>query len=467
MNKVKGITVGTYLTKTIKNSKDKGLSGKEICNHCKMKDKCKYRQITKFENGKVIDNNVECDSFYFSITPKAIVTTGRDTITGKRTTKTFVGKNEKEAFNKALSFQIEMEENQEFKIITKSNKTIIDLVKNKIEEDYKLGKIIKATYKRKSDTIKKLAKEKFTNKPISKVTRDEVVKYLESLKNYSKSTIKQTYELICMAFGQAKYENIITDNFMDGYNRVEKPKSEYKSHHRVSLTVDEQKKLVDYLNNASYKECRHKYILLLLLSTGMRIGEALVLDYDKDIDLENRKIYIRRTQTKDTKGKSRIGETTKTFSGQRTIDLNDISRKALEDAMNHIIPNKFHLLFYNPTNKQYGLYEEASINSALKRAGLKLGIGLYEEVNSKGKKVTRTDIHTHMLRGTFATRCAEAKIAPVVLKEILGHSDISITMKYYIDIDTDFIKSENKSVVNYLINKNIFVVIINKDNLAS
>ena len=30
-------------------------------------------------------------------------------------------------------------------------------------------------------TIKKLSKENFTNKPISKVTRDEVVKYLENL----------------------------------------------------------------------------------------------------------------------------------------------------------------------------------------------------------------------------------------------------------------------------------------------
>ena len=50
-----------------------------------------------------------------------------------------------------------------------------------------------------------------------------------------------------MAFGQAKYENIITDNFMEGYNRVEKPKSEYKSHHRISLTVDEQKKFVSSL----------------------------------------------------------------------------------------------------------------------------------------------------------------------------------------------------------------------------
>ena len=207
-------------------------------------------------------------------------------------------------------------------------------------------------------------------------------------------------------------------------------------------------------------------MFLLLLSTGIRIGEALVLDYTKDIDLEKGTIIIRRTQTKNTDGKSRIGETTKTFSSQRILDLNDISRKALEEAINHIIPNKFHLLFYNPTNKKYGLYEEGSINSALKRAGLKLGIGLYEEKNSKGKKVTRTDLHTHMLRGTFATRCAEAKIDPNVLKGILGHSDISITMKYYVDIDTDFIKSENKNVVNYLINKNIFGVILDKGEVA-
>ena len=47
MNKVKGITVGTYLTKTIKNSKDKGLSSKEICNHCKMKENQEFRIITK------------------------------------------------------------------------------------------------------------------------------------------------------------------------------------------------------------------------------------------------------------------------------------------------------------------------------------------------------------------------------------------------------------------------------------
>lgn len=81
------------------------------------------------------------------------------------------------------------------------------------------------------------------------------------------------------------------------------------------------------------------------------------------------------------KGKSRIGKTTKTSSGQRILYLNEISKKALQDSVDHIIPNKFHLLFYNPVNKLYGLYEKSTINATLKRAGLKLSIGLYDEIN--------------------------------------------------------------------------------------
>lgn len=88
-----------------------------------------------------------------------------------------------------------------------------------------------------------------------------------------------------MAFGQATYENIITDNFMTGWKKVKNPKSEYKSHHRKSLTIEEQKKLVDYLNSISYEKCTNKYLFLLLLTAGMRVGEALVLDYEKNIDI--------------------------------------------------------------------------------------------------------------------------------------------------------------------------------------
>ena len=83
---------------------------------------------------------------------------------------------------------------------------------------------------------------------------------------------------------------------------------------------------------------------------------------------------------------------------------------------------------------------------------------IYAEENKKGQLVRKTDVHTHMLRGTFATRCAEAKIVPAVLKKILGHSDITITMQYYVDVDSEFESSENKNVEDYLIGKEIFGV---------
>ena len=87
-----------------------------------------------------------------------------------------------------------------------------------------------------------------------------------------------------------------------------------------------------------------------------------------------------------------------------------------------------------------------------------MNIGVYEEENKEGKIIKNTDVHTHMLRGTFATRCAEAKIAPAVLKKILGHKDISITMKYYVDVDKEFEISEGKNIETYLMNKDIFAI---------
>ena len=56
----------------------------------------------------------------------------------------------------------------------------------------------------------------------------------------------------------------------------------------------------------------------------MRIGEALVLDYKKDIILSENKVEIRRTQTKDDKGNIIIGDTTKTDNGRRTLVMKNI-----------------------------------------------------------------------------------------------------------------------------------------------
>ena len=62
-----------------------------------------------------------------------------------------------------------------------------------------------------------------------------------------------------------------------------------------------------------------------------------------------------------------------------------------------------------------------------------------------------------MLRHTFATRCVEAKIAPAVLKKLMGHTDISTTMKYYVNVDDHFEISEYKNVESYLEQNDVFL----------
>lgn len=452
----KGITVGTYISRKSKNNKEKN-----VCANCEIN--AKIQRSKNIDKEKEYDLCKGCEKCYVSKSCKALLTIGRDQTTGKTNRKTFVANTEEQALAEALQYKLDLDKNGGPRIITKSNKTLVELLNPCINEQFMLNKIDKSTLKRKMDTLKQISKASFANKPIAKVTREEVVSYLSSLSKYSESTIKQNYELLCMGFGEAEYQKIIQENFMAGYKRIIKPKSEYVSHKRKSLTIQEERKLVDYLMNVSYEKCSYKYILLWQLTTGMRIGETLVLDYKNDISLFENKVDIKRTQTKDENGNIIIGETTKTDNGRRTLTMNNISKQIMQKALEHKVKNKNNLLF---CKKDGTMILENTINSCLKRIALKLGIGIFEEPNTKGKTVKKTDVHTHMLRGTFATRCAEAKIAPIVLKQILGHKDISVTMKYYIDVDGTFIESETDNAIQYLVDKNIFGVELPKVDVA-
>ena len=452
----KGITVGTYISRKSKNNKEKN-----VCANCEIN--AKIQRSKNIDKEKEYDLCKGCEKCYVSKSCKALLTIGRNQTTGKTNRKTFVANTEEQALAEALQYKLDLDKNGGPRIITKSNKTLVELLNPCINEQFMLNKIDKSTLKRKMDTLKQISKASFANKPIAKVTREEVVSYLSSLSKYSESTIKQNYELLCMGFGEAEYQKIIQENFMTGYKRIIKPKSEYVSHKRKSLTIQEERKLVDYLMNVSYEKCSYKYLLLWQLTTGMRIGETLVLDYKNDISLSANKVDIKRTQTKDENGNIIIGGTTKTDNGRRTLTMNNISKQIMQKALEHKVKNKNNLLF---CKKDGTMILENTINSCLKRIALKLGIGIFEEPNTKGKTVKKTDVHTHMLRGTFATRCAEAKIAPVVLKQILGHKDISVTMKYYIDVDGSFIESETDNAIQYLVDKNIFGVELPKVDVA-
>ena len=54
-----------------------------------------------------------------------------------------------------------------------------------------------------------------------------------------------------------------------------------------------------------------------------------------------------------------------------------------------------------------------------------------------------------MLRHTFATRCIENGVSPVVLQKILGHNDIQVTLNTYTDVLNEFKEKEIEKIENF------------------
>lgn len=75
-------------------------------------------------------------------------------------------------------------------------------------------------------------------------------------------------------------------------------------------------------------------ILLLGLYTGIRICEVLALNYNEDIDLDNKMIKVTKTLTKDRNKNTIIGPT-KTKSGKRNIEINELTEDIIIDSLNN------------------------------------------------------------------------------------------------------------------------------------
>lgn len=111
--------------------------------------------------------------------------------------------------------------------------------------------------------------------------------------------------------------------------------------------MEEHKKLLEALEKQEHK---YKYIILLQLYTGMRIGEVLALSI-KDIDYKNNTITISRTLTRDENDKTIMGDTIKTENSKRTILINDKVKAILKQAQKRQMTNINGLLFYDDEKK--------------------------------------------------------------------------------------------------------------------
>ena len=323
--------------------------------------------------------------------------------------------------------------------IEKRKDTFLSICEKHIKQKHDDGLVSDRTYTRDLATLELIKKccSSFVNKPMQKITVENIQESKKEMRNYSNSTIDKMWILINKTFKIAFSRRLISFNIMLDES-LAKPISSKEDKKIEALTVEEEKKLIDVLNN---QERNHKYrnIILLQLYTGMRIGEVLALSKDC-IDLDNNTITVYRTLTRDTKDNIVIGKHTKTFvrtanvdKGKRTFPMTQQVRNLIIKILNSKNKNIYNLIFWDYQNSTFISYNE--LNAWLRR--------LNEKYN-----ICSDNLHTHRLRHTFVTRCIEKGISLSVIQEIVGHvQSSSITLDTYTSISNNFIEQELKKLI--------------------
>jgi integrase/recombinase XerD len=144
-------------------------------------------------------------------------------------------------------------------------------------------------------------------------------------------------------------------------------------------------------------DIRDRALILLLLRTGMRIGEALGLRVN-DLDMRDRKVHLFQGE------KNSMG---------RVVYLSDDVLLALKLWLRKMDPNK-EFVFYGQGNKPlcYSTGRSRFVKY-IQKAGLE----------QKGYTV-------HCLRHTFASELLNAGMRLECLQQLMGHQDIEVTRRY-------------------------------------
>lgn len=349
---------------------------------------------------------------------------------GKRKRKTVYGNTKADVKTKLKNIEYQIFTGE---FVDKSDITIYHLAKQILDDMLNANEIKEATYHRHNETLKRLSV--IYNTPLQDAHETQLRAFFNANIGYSQSSLNKMYELLARTFKEATRRKIITENPME---YIKKPRSKKETVKVRALTKDEQRKLIHILQT---EDVPYSQQMLLSLALGLRMGEVNALCVE-DINLTFNRLTIKRTISKGAKGEAILSDTTKTTAGTRTLTMTDTVRELLIDAIGQ---TKRGLIFKH-NNK---MITTSQVNAQFGRVLKKYAI--------TDNTITDGKLNLHSLRHTFGTRCAEAGMPPKVLQEIMGHTDITITMNTYFYATQDYIQTNIAKIDNILTSEGLSI----------
>ena len=184
------------------------------------------------------------------------------------------------------------------------------------------------------------------------------------------------------------------------------------------------------------KESYLYFFFAVMLRTGMRSGEIRGLKYT-DIDKKAGVIHVVRT-LKYIEGQGYLEDTPKTRTSTRDIPLTEDLLKYLDEQKNYWGFRVERIDRYLFCNENGEALSRERVQGEIDRT--------IERIREAGHDFPR--ITSHVFRHTFATRAIESGMQPQILKTILGHSSLAMTMDLYSHVLPDKKAEEMQKIAN-------------------
>jgi len=237
------------------------------------------------------------------------------------------------------------------------------------------------------------------------------------------SSVLKVYTILNMMFKQAYLEHIVMPNPMDFVSRPKATKAEGKKHDIEAYDEGELEHILSCLNN---EPIQWKTMIYLMAFTGARRGEIVGLSWE-NVNLTDNTITIKETLNYTVEKGIYVDNTKNGKERIIDIDNNVVSLlKALKEDQIQAIRKKM---------KKQG-----------KKGIVKLPkwVFVQDDLSSPMhpdsptrfcKKMERKygikDFHPHKLRHSFASIAITNGADVVSVSEILGHSDVAVTLRVY------------------------------------
>ncbi len=340
--------------------------------------------------------------------------------------KTVYGKTRQEVKNKITNLTTKLETHT---YVEKKDTKVYELAKEIVMDKIEGNLVSESTHRRDLYTLSQIKGSALANMKIQDVKPTHIKSFMNSKTEFSNSSLVKIFQLLGKVFRRAIDRDIIIKNPMLA-EETKRPKSKKPDRKIISLSVSEELNLIRAIKGHKYEN-----IINLMLCTGMRIGEVLALTKD---DIKDGYIHISRTITRDRNERIVIGKNTKTFKSNRRIKIIPIVEEILNKVYRDYFPNTKKLLFFNPRTGKF--FTPGNVNAYLRRLNQ--------------TKHIAPELHNHMLRHTFATRCIESGLNPKTVQHKMGHAEIETTLGTYCDVFESYENKEDDKINDFF--KNTF-----------